>query len=94
MNIDAEIAEKLFGWEFLAGFAPPYSKIMTGVGVILEALRKKGFYTTITYLTVDGRAHAAVTIESASDAKGQWEADEHTLPLALCKAALLALEGK
>jgi hypothetical protein len=66
---------------------PEYSTYHGLVGMILEALGKKGFDVRIRCLSSAVYKTYFVNI-------GQVEINEETLPLALCKAALLALGVK
>jgi hypothetical protein len=91
MNIDAEIAEKLFG--FKRAPCADYSSYGIYVIDILEALRKKGFEVEITYITTDDKPDVYVDIQHLSG-NTTYCAEEETLPLALCKAAIKALESK
>jgi hypothetical protein len=102
LNLDAEIAEKLFGLPVednrikLGGkrrFIPPYSMLASSVVDILEALRKKGFTTITTYGTEEGVTCVFCTVVEMETLR-TFDGEAETLPLALCKAALKALEGK
>lgn len=98
MNIDAEIAKKLFGLSLHTyGGSRFFSTNEMHVVPILEALRKKGFSISIKYDTVNNKPNCSVIIHwVVSGQLGGTAAyvEDESLPLALCKAALLALEGK
>ena len=120
MNIDALIAEKLFGWkpntpcdgemntrwdeggwvcnkclhegdwgkDFEHSIVPlAYSTDSAHLVLILEALRKKGLLTGISF----EKKECWVRVVKDDEA---FEVVEDSLPLALCKAALLALGEK
>lgn len=90
-DIDAKIAEHLFGNK--SGYYPAYGFQALHVVAILEALRKKGFTISISYDTADGKSNCLCTIFKIPPVD-VWDAEEESLPLALCKAALLALGVK
>src|SRR3990167_23623 len=85
MNINREIAEKLFNWDYDTGEPiPDYSGEIEFAWLVVEKMRELGFEFGLSNYN-----HVNDWIASF---RGFIVEDEKTAPLTICKAALQAIE--
>lgn len=96
-ELDVQIAQKLFGIPLKSDSmeipCPYYSSSSIHVCEILEALRVRGFTVDIFFDTADGKPNCLCMLDGLKHLGKEdiCVAEEESLPLALCKAALEVL---
>lgn len=107
--LDAEVAERVMGWRWdgemwhtpriqgVAGHGiklPPFSSDIALAFQVVEKMRSRGCSVDIAICghECNGKEYS---VEFSDDNDGrQWRADEATMPLAICRAALAAGDGE
>jgi hypothetical protein len=102
------IATKLCGWSHCAGGGwvrgsewraelPAYELEWEPAGEVVEKMREKGYRFIACCWDKDGSNQCHVEYELRSKSPGapiDGEANEATMPLAICRAAIAALEAR
>ena len=94
-DLDAAIAERLFGWKYIDGI-PAYSTTWDGAGLVVEAMRERGWWVTIRHCgNGPGKFGWFVdfTHEPTQYRGRRTDAVADTAPLAIARAALAALDA-
>ena len=103
-ELDALVAERVFEWAKIRHYAglamrrvPAYSTTWEGAGLVLEAMRERGWNWTVhAYTSLVPGSPFEVALENGTTPVGPFEwpwADGDSLPRVVCIAALRALEA-
>lgn len=97
-ELDAEVARRVFGWpeDYITSelkYRASFSTDIAAAWLVMENMRKRGKVVSLTVAEMGEAGPNWCSFDSPFSSRHEWQSQQcETMPLAICRAALKALD--